>query len=101
MAKIAWRCGCDPVHPAQRQRRTNMIQHGPTCLDGPVTKARNWWGATVPSGVMETAEAQVTDNEFRPDLVRRVRAEIAAGTYDTPEKWELALGRLLDRLTAE
>jgi hypothetical protein len=35
---------------------------------------------------------------IRTDLVARVRAEIAAGTYDTPEKWDEALDRLLDRL---
>jgi hypothetical protein len=31
-------------------------------------------------------------------LVERVRQEIAAGNYDTPEKLEIALMRLLDRL---
>jgi negative regulator of flagellin synthesis FlgM len=35
---------------------------------------------------------------IRPELVARVRQEIAAGTYDSPEKWEAALDRLLDRL---
>jgi len=34
----------------------------------------------------------------RTDLVERVRREIAAGTYDTPEKFDIALERLLDRL---
>jgi hypothetical protein len=77
-----------------------MIQHGPTCLDGPVTKARNWWGATTRLDAVEATEVEVAE-DFRPDLVRRVRAEIAAGTYETPEKLELALGRLLDRLSAE
>jgi hypothetical protein len=28
----------------------------------------------------------------------RVRREIAAGTYDTPEKWDAALERLARRL---
>jgi hypothetical protein len=35
---------------------------------------------------------------IRKDLVERVRKEIAAGTYETPEKWEAALDCLLDRL---
>jgi hypothetical protein len=78
-----------------------MIRHGATCLDGPVTKSRNWWVASAPAGVGVAAEDNVTDNDIRPDLVRRVRAEIAAGTYDTPEKLELALERLLDRLDQE
>jgi hypothetical protein len=78
-----------------------MIRHGPTCLDGPVTKRRNWWMASPSEGAVLTSEDNVTDNDIRPDLVRRVRAEIAAGTYDTPEKWEIALGRLLDRLSQD
>jgi hypothetical protein len=36
--------------------------------------------------------------EIRADLVERVRAEIAAGIYETPDKWEEALDRLFDRL---
>jgi hypothetical protein len=39
--------------------------------------------------------------EIRSDLVERVRREIAAGTYETPEKWDIALGRLLERLEAD
>jgi hypothetical protein len=77
-----------------------MIRHGPTCLDGPVTKDRNWWAAPLPERAAAD-EQPVMDTDIRSDLVRRVRAEIAAGTYDTPEKWELALDRLLDRLTVD
>ena len=36
--------------------------------------------------------------EIRVELVARVRREIAEGTYDTPEKLEIALERLLGRL---
>jgi anti-sigma28 factor (negative regulator of flagellin synthesis) len=38
---------------------------------------------------------------IRTELVARIRQEIAAGTYDTQEKWEAALDRLLDRLESE
>ena len=31
-------------------------------------------------------------------LAQELRGEIAAGTYDSQEKWEAALDRLLDRL---
>ncbi|MCL2743753.1 MAG: flagellar biosynthesis anti-sigma factor FlgM [Planctomycetaceae bacterium] len=34
----------------------------------------------------------------RFELVNRVKKEIAAGTYDTPEKMDIALDRLLSRL---
>jgi hypothetical protein len=74
-----------------------MIRHGPTCLAGPVTKERPWWSAPAPEG--RAADGTPAGEGLRPDLVRRVRAEIAAGTYDTPEKLEIALDRLLDRLS--
>jgi hypothetical protein len=38
------------------------------------------------------------DPEVRTELVERVRREIAAGVYETPEKWAVALERLLERL---
>lgn len=34
------------------------------------------------------------DTDIRQALVRRVRLEIQAGTYDTPEKFEAALDRM-------
>ena len=37
--------------------------------------------------------------EVRRDLVERVRAEIEAGAYETPEKIEIAIDRMLDDLT--
>ncbi|MBY0527623.1 MAG: flagellar biosynthesis anti-sigma factor FlgM [Gemmataceae bacterium] len=43
----------------------------------------------------------ISDPDVRTDLVKRVRAQIAAGTYDTPERWEAALDRLLTRLDRE
>lgn len=38
---------------------------------------------------------------IRHDLVARVRAEIAAGTYDTEERWLAAEDALLRRAAAE
>ena len=38
--------------------------------------------------------------EIRAELVDRVRAEIAAGTYETPEKLQRAVERMLDELFA-
>lgn len=37
-------------------------------------------------------------SEVRMDLVNRVRAEIAAGTYETPEKMEIAMDKLISSL---
>jgi hypothetical protein len=40
----------------------------------------------------------LSEPDVRQDLVARVRQEIQAGTYDTPEKFEAALDRLAERL---
>lgn len=34
---------------------------------------------------------------IRTDLVTRIRKEIALGTYDTPEKMDLAMERLFEK----
>jgi negative regulator of flagellin synthesis FlgM len=36
--------------------------------------------------------------EIREDRVNQIRAQIAAGTYETDDKLEMALGRLLDEI---
>jgi hypothetical protein len=69
-----------------------MFQHGPTCLKGPRSRKRTQWRRPI-----ETQD----DISFRADLVARIRREIAEGTYDTEEKFEIALDRLLDRLERE
>jgi len=38
------------------------------------------------------------DAGIRTELVARCRRQIAAGTYDTPERWQAALDKLADRL---
>jgi len=62
-----------------------MHAHGPACLEGPVSRDRSWWHAAA-------------DEDVRLELVERVRAEIAAGVYETDDKWAVALERLMDRL---
>lgn len=37
--------------------------------------------------------------EVRTELIQRVKAEIAAGTYETPERLDIAVNRLMDELT--
>jgi negative regulator of flagellin synthesis FlgM len=39
--------------------------------------------------------------DIRVELVQRVKAEIAAGVYETPERLEIALNNLMDELLAE
>jgi hypothetical protein len=72
-----------------------MYRHGPTCLQGPFSRNRRCW---------KRADGRAPDKRrerpepLRRELIERVRTEIAAGTYETPEKWREALERLLDRL---
>ena len=91
-----------------------MHEHGPDELIGPVRGTAAWWrgmgaqpdpngrGPPVSKKPRKKRRADNDDDPpIRKALVERVRREIAAGTYDTEEKWEIALDRLLDRLEKE
>lgn len=54
---------------------------------------------TVPMTAAQNVQGpHAADGEVRMDLVNRIRAEIAAGTYETEEKLDIALSRLLDEI---
>jgi hypothetical protein len=76
-----------------------MHTHTRSCLEGPVSQTRQWWRD------LDLNDDPLTSNKkepmFRAALVEQIRREIAAGNYDTPQKWEIALDRLMDRLEAE
>ena len=82
--------------------------HGAHGLQGPhrnPNTARPQTTSSNPIGdqvdISPAAEAAVEAAEsgnFRADLVARVRNEIAAGTYETPEKLDAALDNLLDQI---
>ena len=76
-----------------------MHTHSPSCLEGPISGTRDWWH-TLEGNNEPGTPADAKEPLFRAALVEQVRREIAAGTYDTPEKWEVALDRLLARLEA-
>ena len=74
-----------------------MVNDGPNCLEGPVSRRSPWWTAPAAGDPSLNAPAIANKDEDRPirrELVERVRREIAEGTYDTPERWEVALERL-------
>ncbi len=89
-----------------------MLIHSVSRFQGP--SARSWWIDRVDPrlpGKSNMMNPRSSANRFlkpvasseasgpiRLDLVLRVRAEIGRGTYDTEEKWEIALDRLLDRM---
>jgi negative regulator of flagellin synthesis FlgM len=82
--------------------------HGPHQLQGPHWNrpAAPATEASPPSTVDQVdispaAEAAAQASEaggIRADLVARVRSEIAAGTYETPDKIAAAVDRLLNEL---
>lgn len=47
------------------------------------------------------SESPTPVSNIRDELVARVREQIRAGTYDTPERFELALQRMLERIDIE
>jgi hypothetical protein len=63
---------------------------------GRVGRARRTPRPATPTGPARLLEAprMAPDPDVRQELVARVRQEIRAGTYDTPEKLEAAIDRL-------
>ena len=57
----------------------------------------------VPERLIEarSINALSAESDVRHDLVRRVRQEILAGTYDSPEKFEAALDRMCGHFDRE
>ncbi|HVT30676.1 MAG TPA: flagellar biosynthesis anti-sigma factor FlgM [Lacipirellulaceae bacterium] len=85
---------------------TNRI-HGPHGINPPHISTRAA-GAQRSAGagsvdrvdISPAAEAAMAaeGSPIRHDLVNLIRRQIAAGTYDTPEKMDIAMSRLLDEI---
>ena len=75
-----------------------MYRHGTTCL--PVSE--DWKRATTALLGEEAYEVtpggEALGEGMRWELIQRIRSEIEAGTYETPERWETALERLAESL---
>jgi hypothetical protein len=76
----------------------NMHSHQANCLRGPISRKRRCWPQAPAKPHAVDQVPRLSDLDIRADLVKRIRREIAEGTYETPEKWQAALDRLLDRL---
>jgi hypothetical protein len=76
-----------------------MYRHTPSCLRGPLSRDRAWWRRPARESTAPRAtRLRACAGGIRAALVARVRREIAAGSYDTPEKWDIALNRLMARM---
>lgn len=94
-----------------------MHSHGPKCLEGPVRGTPGWWQelgkkqegkqpAALPRKkrsrrVGGKNQSRRCGSGIRQELVDKIRQEIEAGVYETQEKWEAALERLLEHLNPE
>ena len=78
-----------------------MNVHGPTFLEGPVSRSRSWWRSNLDEFSAVEPVLQKPVNGIRTDLVDRVRRELADGTYETEDKLELALAKLFQSLDAD
>jgi hypothetical protein len=86
-----------------------MREDGPNCMEGPIRGTNSWWRGLDPEQKPDQPPANAARNKtitkdetgIRRELVERIRCEIAAGTYDTQEKWDAALDRMLERLDTD
>lgn len=46
----------------------------------------------------DISKTNTESQKIRFDLVNRIKSEIAAGTYDTPDKMDIALERMANRI---
>lgn len=83
--------------------------HGPHGINAPhapfrgqaadgATKTQAVGDRVTISSAAEAALQATETSGIRQDVVSRIRAEIAAGTYETPAKLDVALDRLLDEI---
>jgi hypothetical protein len=75
-----------------------MQSHGPCTLKGPITQHREWWQR--PKRPSRRPKCNVVTG-IRFELVQRMRREIAAGSYDTPQKLAMAVDRMARRLNLD
>lgn len=82
--------------------------HGAQSVNPPhfMQRTQSPQGTSAPSQtdrveISQAAEAAMKATEaggIRHDLVNQIRSQIAAGTYDTPDKMNAAVDRMLDQM---
>ena len=76
-----------PIEPSEAVANTHSLS-GPTNI-----------GDTVEISAAARLAAKVQDiPEVRTELIERVKTEIAAGAYETPERIEITVNRLMEEL---
>lgn len=83
-----------PIGAAKTNPATPRAEAGPTA--GPAFAPQD--SLQISDAARALSEADGPADAGRAALLARVKAEIDAGTYDTAEKLESAVGRMLDGL---
>lgn len=86
------------VHNAAVPALSQVTPTVPTTAATPASQAPAV-GDSVEISTVARLAAQVQElPAVRAEVVNRVKAEIAAGTYETPEKIDIAIDRLMEEL---
>lgn len=83
--------------------------HGPHPIQGPHQARQSGSAPSVSRQATAVDELQLSDNALaaadarelpgiRQERIANIRQQIAAGTYETPEKLEVSVARLLDEI---
>jgi len=89
------------VHGIRPSEASGMVEPaGGVLPSGPLNQAENAQDVVEISTAARLAAKVREIPDTRADLIARVRAEIEAGTYETEERIEVAIHRLMDELTS-
>jgi negative regulator of flagellin synthesis FlgM len=87
--------GTTHIHGPHGTNAPHITQRGQASQPTSTGRVVDWLDI---SAAAEAAAQVVEGDEIRQDLVNQIRAQIAAGTYETPEKLDAALERMLDEI---
>jgi negative regulator of flagellin synthesis FlgM len=87
--------GTTHIHGPQGINPPHFAHRGQSTRSAPATQGPD----QVDISAAADAAAQVAESgTIRMELVNQIRAQIAAGTYETPERLDGAVDRLLDEI---
>ncbi|MCL2005114.1 MAG: flagellar biosynthesis anti-sigma factor FlgM [Planctomycetaceae bacterium] len=88
------------VQSAQNVQSLHRHQAGPAGLEQkrPTASLQDTVSFSEEALRLSDAAKTTESTKIRFDLVNRIKAEIAAGTYDTPDKMDVAIERMASRI---
>ena len=87
------------IHGIQPFGSAGPIEPAAAVPSTPVTPASSPLGDVVEISTVASLASKVQEiPDIRVDLVQQVKEEIATGRYETPEKLDIAVNRLMDDL---